>query len=366
MHFGGRWMPIFSLIVVVFLSGCSLLVGAKPEATPAPPEVTAPLDDEGYGRVELLASLAGEPLSSPAGVAVSPTGDVYVSDTAKQVIFKFAEGDLQASPEIIGQEGGQPGQFVHPRDLAVDGAGNLYVLDDGNCRVQKLSSKGEPLSQVGSREEFTDYFSLQDGYDEPLSALAVDNAGNIYVGVSGAHYDISPHALVKYASDGRKVWEIKSTLEGEVDVAPFAWPDALAVDEHGTLYLAHGANNTGKVLVLPQKDGRVDKAAIQDFGPLGKGPAEFMHTPAGIALTPSGNILVSDTYNNRLQLFNPEGKLMAMYRLKGLPTAEFDQPGPLAIAPDGSVYVVDEGNKRVLKLRLILPPGAGGAGLEKD
>lgn len=365
MRFSGRRTLLLLLTVTVLVAGCSFLVGSKPEPVPGPPETTAPLDDEGYGRVELLASLAGEPLSSPAGVAVSPTGDVYVSDAAKQVVFKFPGGNLQASPELIGSEGGRPGQFVHPRDLAVDGAGNLYVLDDGNSRVQKLSSDGKPLAQVGSREEFAPYFSLQDGYDEPLSALAVDSAGNIYVGVSGANYDISPHALVKYAPDGRKVWEVKSTLEGDVDVAPFAWPDALAVDEHGTLYVAHGANGTGKILLLPQKDGRLDKKAVRDFGPIGKGPGEFMHTPAGIALTASGDILVSDTYNNRLQLFNSEGKLKAMYRLKGLPTAEFDRPGPVAVAPDGSVYVVDEGNKRVLKLRLVPPPGAGGAGPER-
>ncbi|MDK2784421.1 MAG: hypothetical protein PWQ41_879 [Bacillota bacterium] len=366
MRFLARGTLVLVLTVVVLVAGCSRWVGSKPETAPAPPEITAPLDDEGYGRVELLASLAGEPLSSPAGVAVSPTGDVYVSDAAKQVIFKFPGGDLKASPQLFGGEGGRPGQFVHPRDLAVDGAGNLYVLDDGNCRVEKLSPDGKPLAQVGSREDFAAYFSLQDGYDEPLSALAVDNAGNIYVGVSGANYDISPHALVKYAPDGRKVWEIKSTLEGDVDVAPFAWPDALAVDEHGTLYMAHGANGTGKILILPQKDGQVDKGAVRDFGPIGKGPGELMHTPAGIALTASGDILVADTYNNRLQLFSAGGKLKAMYRLKGLPTAEFDQPGPLAVAPDGSVYVVDGGNKRVLKLRLVPPPNAGGAGTKRE
>jgi DNA-binding beta-propeller fold protein YncE len=365
MRFLSSFRLILLLQVAVLVAGCSFFVGSKPEAAPVPPEITAPLDDEGYGRVELLASLAGEPLSSPAGVAVSPTGDVYVSDAARQVVFKFPGGDLQAPPELIGSEGGRPGQFVHPRDLAVDGAGNLYVLDDGNSRVQKIGPDGKPLVQVGSREEFADYFNLQDGYDEPLSALAVDGSGYIYVGVSGANYDISPHALVKYAPDGRKLWEVKSTLEGDVDVAPFAWPDALTVDEHGTLYLAHGANGTGKILLLPQKDGHVDKATVRDFGLLGKGPGEFMHTPAGIALTASGDILVSDTYNNRLQLFNPEGKLIAMYRLKGLPTAEFDRPGPLAVASDGSVYVVDEGNKRVLKLRLVPPPGAGGAGPER-
>ncbi|BCV23942.1 NHL repeat-containing protein [Gelria sp. Kuro-4] len=353
-------LTVTLLLVALSVGGCSLGAGSKPEAAPPPPAAAAPLDSEGYGRVELLAALSGEPLSNPAGVAVNAAGDLYVSDAAKQVVLEFPGGDLKATPKVIGGEGGGLGQFVHPRDLAVDGAGNLYVLDDGNSRVEKFSPDGKPLAQVGGRDEFAPYFSLQDGYDEPLSALAVDKDGNIYVGVSGANYDISPHALVKFAPDGRKVWEVKSTLEGDVDVAPFAWPDALAVGrdgtgKDGTLFVAHGANGTGKILILPQRDGQVDKKAARDFGPIGKGPGELMHTPAGIALTASGDILVADTYNNRLQLFSADEKLKAMYRLKGLPTAEFDQPGPLAVAPDGSVYVVDAGNKRVLKLRLVPP-----------
>ena len=44
-----------------------------------------------------------------------------------------------------------------------------------------------------------------------------------------------------------------------------------------------------------------------------------------------------------------------VHLFKGLPTAEFDKPTALAIAPDGSVFVVDSGNKRVLKLHLIPP-----------
>lgn len=343
------------LMVLAIASGCSFWPGRKPGPANPPPQAAAPLDDEGYGQVELLEVLSGGPLNAPAGVAVNAAGDVYVSDAARQVVLKFTRGDLKAAPSEMGGEGSKAGEFVHPRDLAVDGAGNLYVLDDGNSRVQKFGPDGKFVAAFGSREEFAPYFSLQDGYDEPLSALAVDAEGNVYVGLSGANYDISTHALVKFAAGGEKLWEVKSTLEGDVDILPFAWPDALARGQDGTLYAAHGANGVGKILVLPEKEGRPDKAGARAFGLLGKGPGELMHTPAGIALTAGGDILVADTYNNRLQLFGPDGKLRAMYRLKGLPTAEFDEPGALALAPDGSVYVVDGGNKRVLKLRLVPP-----------
>ncbi len=345
------------LVVMVLLAGCGLLPAKKSPKSDEDIKIpeTAPVDCDGYGQLQLIDTVSGEFMPAPAGVAVGADGQIYITDAARQVVLLFPQGDLASEPKEIGSEGSGPGQFVHPREIVLDKEGNFYVLDDGNSRVQKFSPDGEHLTSFGRRQDFSDYFSLQDGYDEPLSALAVDQDGNVYVGISGANYDISPHALVKYSPSGDKVWEIKSTLEGDIDIAPFAWPDSIVTGSDGTLYVAHGANGVGKVLVLPQQDGQPSKDGARHFGPIGKGQGEIMHTPAGIALTPDGDVLVADTYNNRLQLFSADGMLKAMYRLKGLATAEFDKPTALAIAPDGSVLVVDSGNKRVLKLHLIPP-----------
>ncbi|MGI6603870.1 MAG: hypothetical protein GX062_03325 [Firmicutes bacterium] len=349
---------IAAVLLMLFVSGCSLFGGGKPGVGEEVPQATAPLDEEGYGKVELLVAVSGGELEAPAGVAVSSEGDVYVSDDARQVVLRFPQGDLKADPISIGSEGSSLGQFIHPRDLALDDSGNLYVLDDGNSRVQFIPADGGTSRQFGRRDDFVSYFSLQDGYDEPLSALAVDQEGNVYVGVSGANYDITSNAIIKFSPQGERLWEVRSMLEGDIDILPFTWPDAMVVDDDGTLYITHGANGVGKIFVLPQKDGQPDKEGAYQFGLIGKGPGELMHTPGGIALTQDDDVLVADTYNNRLQLFTKDGTLKAMYRLKGSPTAEFDQPTAVSVAPDGSVYVVDKGNKRVLQLRL-LPPSEG-------
>ena len=67
-----------------------------------------------------------------------------------------------------------PGQFWAPRGVAVDGAGNLYVADTKNQRIQKLSPDGEPLAQWGSAGSAPGQFRNPSG-------VAVDGAGNLYV-----------------------------------------------------------------------------------------------------------------------------------------------------------------------------------------
>ena len=208
------------LVVLVALAGCSLLPAKK--NSDANPPSTAPLDCDGYGELQLLDTISGDFMPAPSGVAVSAEGHVYVTDDARQMVLAFSSDDLTTSAKEIGGEGSGLGQFVHPREIALDKEGNLYVLDDGNSRVQKLSPAGDPIAVFGRRQDFSAYFSLQDGYDEPLSALAVDEEGNVYVGLSGANYDISPHALIKFSPNGDKLWEVESTLEGNVDLFPFA------------------------------------------------------------------------------------------------------------------------------------------------
>src|SRR5438477_440189 len=77
-----------------------------------------------------------------------------------------------------GRRGNGPGQFRHPSGVAVDGQGNIYVVEQENHRVQKLSAAGEPLAQWGRQGRGPGEF------DGP-SAVAVDEQGNLYVADAG-------------------------------------------------------------------------------------------------------------------------------------------------------------------------------------
>jgi len=68
----------------------------------------------------------------------------------------------------------RPGQFASPTGVAVDGQGNVYIVDSGNNRIQKLSPAGEPLAQWGTLVSDPGQFNGPQG-------VAVDSQGNVYV-----------------------------------------------------------------------------------------------------------------------------------------------------------------------------------------
>ena len=85
----------------------------------------------------------------PEGVAVAPSGDIYVADTANNRIQHF-----DASGNFIGKwgsPGNQTGQFDRPVGVTVDQAGNVYVAEYGNNRVQKFAPTGVYMSDLHDR-----------------------------------------------------------------------------------------------------------------------------------------------------------------------------------------------------------------------
>lgn len=111
-------------------------------------------------------------LASNQGIAVGPSGHVYVSEGWADMLYKYtADGVLVWK---FGGHGSGDGQFSNPHGVAVDAEENIYVCDAGNDRIQKFTSEGVFLTKWGTRGSGDGEFAFP-------TDVAVDSDGNVYV-----------------------------------------------------------------------------------------------------------------------------------------------------------------------------------------
>jgi len=115
----------------------------------------------------------------PVGIAIdNARGKIYLVDTGNAKTTNYTVKVFNMDGKLIGQIGGgqgsNPGQFVYPTYACVDSAGNLYVTDSFNARVQKFDADGKYLMTIGKHGDAWGMF------DKP-KGVAVDSFGNVYV-----------------------------------------------------------------------------------------------------------------------------------------------------------------------------------------
>ena len=234
----------------------------------------------------------------------------------------------------IGVCGSKPGQFLHPRNVAVDTEGNIYVVDSGNHRVQKFSPDGQFVLQWGS-------FGTAPGqFNEPWG-IAVDEKGYVYVA------DTWNHRIQKFDPQGNLLasWGYFVNTEGKLEQPGGFWgPRAIVIDHEGNLYVADTGNK------------RIQKFSPDGFflGQWGGfGTVEgFFDEPVGIALDAEGNIYVADTWNRRIQKFSQGFNFIKQWRIYGWESPSVINKPYLAVSPYGILFATDPEFHRILAFDL--------------
>jgi sugar lactone lactonase YvrE len=276
----------------------------------------------------------------PYGVAVDGVGNVFVADTGNNTIRKVTPAGVTTTlAGLAGQTGSSDGvgttaRFNFPCGVAVDGAGNVYVADEGNYTIRKITADGAVTTMAGSAgvKGSADGAGSVARFFAPRG-MAADSAGNVYVADSGNYF------VRKITPDG-----VVSTLPG------FGYPNAVAVNAAGDVYVSQFPANAFIGKITPA--GAVTALTITSF----YGVPEF-NLLTGIAVDSAGNVFVADQVGHTICELSATGVVTAIggteFRFGNGDgsgsVARFDSPFGVAIDTAGNLYVADMENNAIRK-----------------
>jgi predicted membrane-bound mannosyltransferase/streptogramin lyase len=230
-----------------------------------------------------------------------------------------------------------------PRAIAPGLNDDFYVADSRNHRILHIAPDGTLLHQWGSYADAFNSDAPIGTFNEPWG-IAVGPDGSVYVS------DTWNHRVQKFTQDGRpiKTWgQYGQPLPGDsVSASSFWGPRGVAVDGRGNVLVADTGN---KRIVIFDKDGNY----ITEFGTAGFDPGQF-DEPVGVAVSSSGTVYVTDTWNQRIQAFTPseDGTFYfpaQQWDVNGWFGQSLDNKPFIAIGANEHVFITDPEGYRIIE-----------------
>ena len=253
-----------------------------------------------------LNTLASGSFSSPSGVAVDGSGNLFVADSGNSLVEEIPAAGGYSSVKALASG------FSQPTGVAVDGSGNVFVADSGNHAVKEILAAGG----------YTTVNTLGGSFTEP-AGVAIDAGGNVLVADAGnnAVYEI-------LAAGG---YSNVNTLG-----SGFNYPTGVAVDGSGNVFVADSGNSAVKEILATG-----DYSTINTLG-------GGFSIPVGVAVDGSGSVYVGDASQGAVYEIPAAGGYKTVNTLAN----GFNFPLGVALDGNGNVFVANRGNATVEKLDL--------------
>jgi sugar lactone lactonase YvrE len=315
-------------------------------------------------------------LQSPSGIAMDAAGNLFIADKFNQVVRKVtSDGRIEtvAGTGTYGSKGeGVPAtsaNLADPGGVAVDAAGNLYIADSCNSTIRKVGTNGIITTFAsGFNFCYSYYYYYYYDYFYPAATVGMvfDAAGNLYV------TDTFNNRIQKITPGGVKSVAAGSGLYGfsgdggQAIAASLAAPTGVAVDAAGNLFIADTDNSrirkVGLNGVITTVAGTNSVGFVGDGGPASSAQLSY---PTSVALDASGNLFIGDSGNARVRQFAPNGIITTVagngsFNFAGdggsATNASFFSVSGIAVDTIGNLYVSDSSNNRIRKIAFIKSP----------
>jgi len=364
---------------VVWLAGALLATCAVAQSNYPAPYVIVTL--AGTAGLSGSADGAGESalFNNPTGVAVDGEGNVFVADSGNSTIREItpsgAVTTLAGAPTIVGSADGVGGdaRFSQAYGVAVDAAGAIYVADNGNDTIRKITptqAGGGTTWTVATLAGSAGLGGTADGtgaaarFNRP-AGVAVDASGNVYVADDGNNTIRKVTATGVVTTLAGTAGALAGSADGTGAAARFDFPSSIAVDISGNLYIGDSGNFTIRKISPTQVNGVTTWAVTTLAGLAGQvgsadgtGAAARFDYPAGVVADGSGNVYVADDGNNTIRRITAAGVVTTLAGAPSLfggsadgtgASAQFQYPFGVALDSTGALYVGDSSNDTIRK-----------------
>ncbi len=198
--------------------------------------------------------------------------------------------------------------------VATDALDQVYVFHRGKHPLVVFDRTGKYLRSWG------------DDTIKTAHGLRIDRTGNVWV------TDIGNHQVLKFSREGKVLLVLGKKGEPGHDASHFDRPTDVAIAPTGEFYVADGYGNARVLKFSPE--GKL----LRQWGQKGTRPGEF-NLPHSICLDTRGRVYVGDRENNRVQVFDGEGKLLTVFKESGAPYGLFLKGDRLFVADGRGQWV---------------------------
>ena len=305
-------------------------------------------------------------LNSPYGVSVDVFGNLFLAEISNSRIRKVSTNGVITTIAGNGTNGysgdGVPAtntSLCTPIDTILDASGNLFIADENNYRIRKVSTNGIIMTVAGNG---TNVFSgdggpaTKAGLSHPIG-IALDSCGNLFISDNAANRvrkvdtngfitTVAGNGSPGYSGDG-----------GAASKASLNSPTSVAVDAFGNLFFTELGNfrirkvDTNGIITTVAGNGTSGYSG--DGGPATNANLSPL---LGLYMDAFGNLFISDSFNNRVRKVNVNG-IITTVAGNGSPSysgdggaaanAGLNAPRGVVVDSSGNLFIADSGNSRI-------------------